>query len=187
MRLLWIKAALSLAVLWLIVGAVITWAHRVKPSPQSVAQFIDTHPLAGRAPEERKKVIDTVAGQIGRLNFDERRETRLEKRPEAFLKNLTPDEQTYFIDQTLPAGFKQMMEALNNMPPEKRVRFVMKAIEDMRKQREEGGEAPPKMDDPNVQKIMAAGLKSFYSDASPEVKMQLAPLIEEMQRNLTGR
>ncbi len=187
MRPLWIKAALCLAVLWLAVGAVITWARNVKPSPRSVAQLIDANPLEGRAPEERKKVIDTVAGQIGRLNFDERRETRLEKRPEAFLKNMTPGEQAYFIDQTLPAGFKQMVEALNNMPPDKRVRFVVKAIEDMRKQREEGGEAPPKMDDPNVQKIMAAGLKSFYSDASPEVKMQLAPLIEEMQRNLTGR
>ena len=187
MRRIWIKAAASLAAIWLIAGSIMMWARNAKPSPQTVAQFIDTNPLEGRAPEERKKVIDTVAEQISRLDHDERRETRIEKRPGAFFKKLTLDEQTYFIDQTVPAGFKQMLEAINRMTPEKRVKFVAKAIEDMRRQREEGGEAPPDMSDPNVQKIMSAGLKTFFSEASPEAKMDLAPLIEEMQRNLTGR
>lgn len=187
MRLLWIKAALALAAIWLVAGSVMMWARSVKPSPQTVAQLVDSNPLDGRAPEERKKVIDTVVGQIGRLDFDERRATRLEKRPEAFFKNLTPEEKAYFVEQTVPAGFKQMIEAINKMTPEKRVKFVAKAIEDMRRQREEGGEAPPNYGDPNVQKIMSSGLQSFYSEASPEAKMDLAPLIEEMQRNLTGR
>ena len=187
MRPLWIKAAAALAAIWLVAGSVIVWAHRLKPSPQSVAQLVDSNPLEGRAPEERKKVIDTVAGQISRLDFDERRETRAEKRPEAFFKNLTPDEKAYFVEQTVPAGFKQMIEAINRMTPEKRFKFVAKAIEDLRRQREESGEAVPGFGDPNVQKILNAGLQSFYSDASPETKMDLAPLLEEMQRNLTGR
>ena len=187
MRPIWIKAAASLAAIWLVAGTIMMWARNAKPSPQSVAQFIDTNPLEGRAPEERRKVIDTVAEQISRLDHEERRETRIEKRPEAFFKKLTPDERSYFIDQTVPAGFKQMLEAINKMTPEKRVRFVAKAISDMQRQREEGGIAPPDLSDPNVQKIMSAGLKAFYSEASPETKMDLAPLLEEMQRNLTGR
>ena len=186
MRPLWIKAAVSLAALWLVVGGIMMWARSVKPSPESVAKYMDTHPLEGRAPDDRKKVIDNVADQLNRLGYEERRETRMEKRPDTFFKNLTPDEQTYFIDRTVPDGFKQMMEAINNMTPEKRAKFVSRAIDDMRKMREEGGEPPPKLDDPNVQKIMTVGLKSFYSDASPEAKMDLAPLIEEMQRNLSG-
>lgn len=188
MRPLWIKAAASLAAIWLVAAGVMMWARNAKPSPESVAKYMDANPLEGRPPVERKKVIDNVADQLNRLGYEERREARMEKRPDAFFKNLTPDEQTYFIDRTVPAGFKQMMEAINNMTPEKRAKFVAKAIEDMRRQREEnGGEAPPNLNDPNVQKIMTAGLKSFYSDASPETKMDLAPLIEEMQRNLTGR
>ena len=187
MRTHWIKAALSLIALWLVVGSVMMWARNARPSPQSVAKFVDANPLEGRAPDDRRKVIDTVADQLTRLDFEERKETRLEKRPDKFFKELTPDEQAYFIDRTVPAGFKQMLEAFNNMPADKRMKFVWKAIEDMRKAREEGGEAPPRLDDPNVQKIMTVGLKAFYSDASPEVKMALAPLLDEMQRNLTGR
>ncbi len=187
MRQLWIKAAAALAAIWLVAGSVIMWARSVKTSPQSVAQYMDANPLDGRPPEVRKKVIDDVTEQLSRLDFDERKATRMEKRPEQFFKNLTPDEQAYFVDRTVPAGFKQMMEAINRMTPEKRMKFVYKAVEDLRREREEGGEAPPNLNDPNVQKIMAAGLKSFYSEASPEVKLQLAPLLEEMQQNLTGR
>ena len=187
MRPLWIKAAAALAAIWLVAGSIMMWARSVKASPRSVAQLVDSNPLEGRAPEERKKIIDTVAGQISRLDFDERRETRLEKRPEAFFKNLTPGEKAYFVEQTVPAGFKQMIEAINRMTPEKRFKFVARAIEDLRRQREESGEAAPGFGDPNVQKIMNLGLQSFYSEASPETKMDLAPLLEEMQRNLTGR
>jgi hypothetical protein len=38
--------------------------------------------------------------------------------------------------------------------------------------------------DENMQKIVDQGLKSFYSEASAETKMDLAPVIEQMQRNL---
>ena len=91
------------------------------------------------------------------------------------------------FERIAPAGFKQLMEAMNKMPPEKRFKFVIRAIDDVRKQHEASGEPPPRFDDPNLQKIMSVGLKAFYSEASPEVKMHLVPLIEEMQRNLTGR
>lgn len=186
MRPLWINAALALAAIWLVVGGIMMWARNARPSPESVAEYMDSNPLEGRAPDDRKKVIDEVADQLNRLGYEERRETRMEKRPDKFLKNLKPDEQAYFLDRTVPDGFKQLLEAINKMTPEKRAKFVARTIDEMRKQREEGGETPPGLDDPNVQKIVTAGLKSFYSEASPETKMDLAPLIEEMQRKLSG-
>ncbi len=188
MRPLWIKAALALVAVWLVVMGVSWWARNSKPSPESIARYIDTHSLEGRSPAERRKIIDSLADQMNRLGYEERRETRLEKRPDKFFQFLTPEEQSYFIDRTVPAGFKQMMEAFNNMPPEKRKKFVERALEDMRKGRDEGGDQPPpNLDDPNVQKIVNTGLKSFFSEASAETKMDLAPLIEEMQKNLGGR
>lgn len=187
MRLLWIKAVLLLAGIWLVVGGIMMWARSAKPTPDSIAKYLDTHSLDGRSPSERKEIIENFAGQLTRLDFDERRETRMAKRPDQFFKFLTPEEQAHFIDLTVPSGFKQMMEALNKMTPAKRAEFVGRALSDMRREREEGGEPPPKLDDPNVQKIVNTGLKSFFSEASPETKMDLAPLIEEMQRNLSGR
>ena len=45
-----------------------------------------------------------------------------------------------------------------------------------------GQEAP----DRNTQKIIDQGLKSFYSEASADTKMDVAPILEQMQRNLQG-
>ena len=187
MRLLWIKAVILLAAIWLAVGGIMMWARSAKPTPESIAKYLDTHSIEGRSPKERNEIIENFAGQLTRLDFDERRETRMAKRPDQFFKFLTPEEQARFIDLTVPSGFKQMMEALNKMTPAKRAEFVARALADMRREREEGDEPPPKLDDPNVQKIVNTGLKSFFSEASPETKLDLAPLIEEMQRNLSGR
>ena len=35
-----------------------------------------------------------------------------------------------------------------------------------------------------MQKMVEQGLRSYYSDATADVKMDLAPLIEQMQKNL---
>ena len=186
MRTLWIKAVLVLALVWGLVAGITWWARHSKPTPESVAAYIDGHDLEGRSPKDRQKVIENVADQLSRLGFQERRESRAQRRPDKFFQHLTPEEQAFFLDRTLPAGFKQMMEAFNKMDPEKRKQFVEKAIADMRQGREvDGGDRPPpKLDDPNVQKIVDTGLKSFYNEASAETKMDLAPLIEEMQANL---
>lgn len=188
MRPLWIKAALVLAAIWLVVAAVAWWARSAKPSPESIAKYIDSHQLEGRSPRERQEVIENVASQLNRLTYEERRGVRLERKPDKFLKHLTPEEQALFLDRTLPQGFKQMMEAFNRMTPERRQKFVDKAIEDMRKDREDGNDArQPNLDDENVQKIVNTGLKSFYSEASAATKLDFAPLIEEMQQNLQRR
>jgi hypothetical protein len=46
------------------------------------------------------------------------------------------------------------------------------------------GDQPKDVDQKNVQKIVDQGLRSFYSDANADVKLDLAPLIEQMQQNL---
>jgi hypothetical protein len=188
MRPLWIQAALALAAVWLLVGGVSWWARNARPTPDSVAKYLDTHSLEGRSANDRREIIESVANQLNRFTYEERRETRMQRRPDRFFKDLTPEEQAYFLDRTLPQGFKQMMEAFNKMTPEKRKQFVEKAIADMRRGREDGGDGrPPDLEDPNVQKMVDTGLKSFYSEASADTKMDLAPLIEEMQQNMQGR
>jgi len=188
MRIFWIKAIVLLAAVWLVAGGIMMWARKTKPSPESVAHYIDTHSVEGRSPTERREIIDNLATQINRLGYEERRETRMERRPDQFFKNLTSEEQAYFLDRTLPEGFKQMMIAFNQMTPEKRFKLVQRTLEDLRRDREQyGDQPPPGLGDPNVQKIVAEGLKSFYSDASAETKMDFAPIVEELQKNMQSR
>lgn len=185
MRFPWLKIVIALLAIWLVAGGVIFLARSAKPTPESLAEYLQTHPIEGQSGRERAKVIEKAAGQLNRLDYDQRREMRMGKKMDGFFRSLSPEEQARFLDLTLPTGFKQMMESLNQMDPEKRKKFVSKALEDMKKRE---GEPPPDREiDANAQKIMDQGFKSFYSEASADVKMDVAPLIEQLQKNLQGR
>lgn len=184
MRLPWIKLVSVLLVIWAIVGGVIYWAHSAKPTPDSVMNYLTNHPVANQSPKDRGRVLEKVADQLNHLAYEERREVRMSRKLDGFFRELGPDEQNRFLDLTLPTGFKQMMDALNKMTPEKRKAFVSKALEDMKKHE---GEEPPegrKDLDANGQKIIDQGFRSFYSEANAEVKMDVAPLVEQLQKNL---
>lgn len=184
MRSHWIKAIAALAAVWLIAFAVIKLVERAKPTPEKLIVFVAGHPVDGRSPAQRDKVIDSVAQQLNALEYEQRRDIRVNKKLESFFKSLTPSEQERFLDLTVPAGYKQMMEAFNKMAPLKRKQMVEKAMTQIREQTID--EAKPQMDDPHVRKMIDQGLQSFYSDASAETKMDLAPLIEQIQKNLQG-
>ena len=164
---------------------VIFFARRAKVTPEAVASYVAAHPVEGKAPAERAKIVEKLAGQMNQLAYEDRRGVRMGQGLDGFFRALTPEEQARFLDLTLPTGFKQMMEALNKMTPEKRQSFVTKALDDMKKR--EGERPPDEQLDANARKIMDQGFKTFYSEASAEVKMDVAPLIEQLQKNLQGR
>jgi hypothetical protein len=189
MRPVWIKAIVLLAAVWIVAGGVIWWARSQKPTPDHLLAYVESHPIQGMSSGDRSKTIEKVARQLNGLTYVERREIRLNRKLDGFFGSLSTDEQSRFLDLTLPEGFKQMMEALNKMKPEDRKIFVERTLKEMQKQ--EGREIPAEarerfLEDRNAQKIIDQGLKSFYSEASAETKMDVAPILEQMQRNLQG-
>lgn len=180
-RSLWLKAALVLTAIWLVAGGAIFWARSVKITPASLAAYLEAHPIAEQSAADRDKLIEKVAAQMNALTYEERREMRMGKRLDGFFRSLTQEEQSRFLDLTLPTGFKQMMDSLNKMEPAKRKQFVERTLRDMKEREGED----PKMDQ-NARKMIDQGFRSFYSDASTEVKMDVAPLIEQLQKNLQG-
>ena len=184
MQSFWIRVAAVLLAVWLVIGGILWWVRSVKPSPEKLVRYIETHQLDGKSPADRARTLEKVSQQLNALTYEQRREIRGGKRLDRFFRSLTPEEQLRFLDQTLPSGFRQMMEAFNKMEPRKRKQFVERTLREMKQT--EGDEAPPNPDDPHVQKIINEGLRSFYSDASAEVKLDFAPLIEQMQSNFQG-
>ena len=184
MRLPWLKLSGVLVAIWLIAGSVIFFARSAKVTPESLTAYVAAHPIQGKSAGERAGIIGKVGAQMNQLGYEDRRGVRMGKDLDGFFRDLKPDEQARFLDLTLPTGFKQMMEALNKMTPEKRQQFVDKALTDMKKRE---GERPPDAQlDANARKIIDQGFKSFYSEASADVKMDVAPLIEQLQKNLQG-
>ena len=185
MRLPWLKLLLCLVAIWAVVGGVILWARHLKPTPESLMRYIDAHPVTVTGPAaDREKVLVKVAAQLNQLEYEQRREVRMSRKLNSFFRGLSAAEQARFLDLTLPTGFKQMMDALNKMTPEKRKEFVDKALADMKKHEGEAIPEDKRRLDANGQKIIDQGFRSFYSEASPETKMDVAPLIEQLQKNL---
>jgi hypothetical protein len=184
MRIPWFKVVGLLLAIWLVVGGAIYWARSVRATPESVMRYLDGQPLNGKAPGNRDDVLKKVADELNQFSDEQRREVRVSRKLNAFFKELSPAEQSRYLDLTLPTGFRKMMESLNKMTHEKRQEFVDKALADMKKHE---GDAPPDAQlDANAKKVIDQGFKSFYSDASADVKMDMAPLIEQMQRNMQG-
>jgi len=78
-----------------------------------------------------------------------------------------------------------MMQSFNEMERGERKQIVERSLKRMQEQN--GGPGRIEEADPAVaEKITEAGLKSYYEDASAETKIDLAPLLEEIQRSMTG-
>ncbi len=185
---LWLRVALVLLVVWGIAAGT-AWIFRsLKPTPQSLIRYVEAHGLAGASASERARIIDKVVGQLNRLTFEERRETRTSKSVDRFFKDLTEAERADFLDRTLPEGFRQMMLALNKMTPEKRKQVVDRALADLEKA--DAGESEDRrrpIDDEQAKKIVNQGMSAFYEEASADVKLDFAPVIEQIQRSMQSR
>jgi hypothetical protein len=180
----WVKIGLWLLGVWAVAGGAIYWARHSQPTAQSVAEYLESAHIASTSGAKRANVIDNVESMLNHVSYDDRQLLNRNGTTRDFFKSLTPDEQAAFLDATLPAGFKQMMDSFNKMDPAKRRRFVDRALADMKKRE---GEAPPQrseQDERLGQRVIDQGLQSFYKDANADVKMDLAPLIEQMQKNI---
>jgi len=182
MRPNWIKVIAVLAGLWLVVWGTTVLVRRSRPTPDRIVAYAGANTLQGKSDAERAKIIEEVASQVNRLEYEQRRELNQQRKLEPFWNSLAERERSRYLELVLPTGFKQMMENFNKMDPRKRKRVVQKAVEDLQLQDDDG---PPRgMDDRQMRKIVDQGLKSFYSDATIEAKMDALPFIEALEQTV---
>jgi hypothetical protein len=182
MRPNWIKITALLAVVWLVIGGAIWIVRKNRPTPERIAEFVNANSLEGKSTGERVKLIESVASQVNRLEYDQRRELDKERKLRSFWDSLNAQEKSRYLDLVLPTGFKQMMESFNKMEPHKRKRMVQKAVDELR---EHGGDREKRdLNDPQVRKIVDQGLKSFYSDATIDAKMDALPFLEALEQTV---
>ena len=178
----WLKTLALIAAVWLVAAVVIHFSNASQPTAATVtayAQGLDLDTLQGDA---RARAIARMESMINRLSFDDRQALDRQRIGRDFFSKLTPAEQDAYLDATLPRGFQQLMDSFNKMDPAKRKQVVSDALERMK---EHPGQGLAQGRNGDIQQhIIDQGLKSFYQDANPDVKLDLAPLIEQMQQNL---
>jgi len=178
MKPLW-RGIAALVGVWAIVAVAIFFTRAARPTPEKLQSYLAAHPLPSEDATGRTKIIESAAAQLNRLSFAERQKLQADGTVRTFFETLAPDERTRFLDLTLPEGFRQLMLALNGMKPEERKRIVRRALDDLQR---ENPDVVARIGDADVQKVISQGLSSFYEDADSTVKLDFAPVLEELQR-----
>lgn len=186
----------ALAVVWALAWGGYTLASRSKVTIEKVHTYVNSVDLAKLDAAERARAIRKLADQINALGFEERRRTRFEGAWRAWFNEMTEEEKGQFVEATLPTGFKRMISAFEEMPEEKRRRAVNEALQQLREVRRRSGDPrqalgftnAPVLSEELHRKVTTLGLKTFYSQSSAQSKAELAPLLEELQRQMqSGR
>ena len=60
---------------------------------------------------------------------------------------------------------------------------MKRALDDLE---EDGADVPRRISDADAQRVIEEGIGAFYEDASAEVKLDFAPVIEQLQRRVQG-
>ena len=171
-------------------------ARNAKVTVEKVKTTLADTDLAQLSPEDRAKRLKNLANMLNALGYNDRRRARLDEEWNRIFRQMTDQEKSQFLDETLPTGFKQMMTAFEQMPEDKRKKAIGDAVRRLKKAREEqatlGGidpeserfrtNRPPELSPEMQQKVMKMGLNSFYRDSSAQTKAELAPFMEELQK-----
>ncbi len=183
---------LTLALLWGLALGGYWWARSTRMTAEKVRQYlasVDLHRLSGEA---RARAIRELVRRLNALSWEERQKARLGPEWARWLEAMSDGEQAAFIEATLPAGFKQMLTAFEELPEAQRRRTIDEAVKRLREVQDElargelppewGPEGPPQISEELRQRAIKTGLKTFYAESSGRMKAELAPLLEEMQR-----
>jgi hypothetical protein len=182
---IWLKTGALIAAVWIVAAIVIHFARESQPTAASVTAYVHSVDLDSLQGDARARAIKRMEDMVNRISFEERQELNRDRVTRDFFEKLTADEQDAYLDATLPTGFQQLMDSFNKMDPVKRKQIVSDALERMK---ENPGQGPPQGPDAKVaQHVINEGLKSYYKDADADVKLDLAPLVEQMQKNFEYR
>jgi 3-methyladenine DNA glycosylase AlkC len=191
-----LQAVAALAVIWLVVFCVRSWAGSKKITAARVqkeivaASFADwsnAESYDASLAKKREEKIREIAALTNRLDFSEREKNRENRSSEEFFRLLRPQERDLFIELTVAESMNKFMQALDQMSPADRQRFVKQGLEEIEKGRTaEDLERTRQFGDDVVDKIAEEGMRAYFEKASTDTKLDLAPLMESMNEVMQG-
>jgi len=184
--------------LWAGLGLVLVWgavfvgyriAGSLRPTPEKLAAYASALDLTTLTPDQRKAALERLAKELNALDYEARRQARINSAWDNLFRQMTDAEKAWFVEQTLPAGVRQMLEAFETLPEDKRRKAVEDSVKRLREARakvqSDGMPARTNaavMSEEMQRQIVSLGMKTFYSESSAQTKAELAPVLEEMQQ-----
>ena len=187
-------AGMGLLAAWILTFAGYKIAESRRVTADKVRAYAESVDLGALSAEERAKALRRLADMLNALGIEERREVRFAGAWDRWFAQMTEEEKAWFLDATMPTGFKQMIGAFEQMPEDQRKRAVNEAMRNLREAQTQmqasggvpSGSPPPALSEDLQRQVATIGLKTFYSQSSAQTKAELAPVLEEMQRMMEG-
>ena len=190
---IWLTAAVLLAIVWSIVAVVMRETDGLVSWPGKVLELVEEAPwLKGQSlgEEKRRQYLAQVIANYLRLDAKQRRSLREDDQStlDRFFASLTDAEKKEYVDRTIEPLFEVIDKALKVMPEEERKRIVGRFKGDVKGiagNHKEGGLANPQ-DREWMESIMMEDPMMFLREAPLKTKLELAPLLEDMQSRVQG-
>jgi hypothetical protein len=182
-----------LVLAWVLATGGYLIARSTRVTAEKVRAYLRSVDFARLSGSDRERALRELARQLNALSLEERRNARLDREWSRWFAAMTGDEQQGFIEATMPTGVKQMLTSFEQLPAARR----RKVVDDALKRLKEAGEsldsgavasadldtnAPPVISEEVRRTITTVGLRTYYSSSSAEMKVELAPVLEELQR-----
>ena len=190
---LWITTLALLAALWSAVALVMHETDDLVSWPGKVQELVENAPwLAGEklSDEKRRGYLARVITNYQRLDVGQRKSLREDAQEslDKFFESLTEEEKKDYVNRTIQPLFEVIDRGLKVMPVEDRRRLIGRMRGDLKNLR--GGNAEgdrlAEQDRKFMEDLMAEDPLLFLRDASVKQKLELAPVLEDMQSRVQG-
>jgi hypothetical protein len=203
-----ICAVTAIVGIWLLAVAGHWYFESLKMTADKVRAYMESVDFAQLTGAARAEALKNLEDKLNALPYEERQRLRLQHMVDAWFNEMTEEEKMQFVEATMPTGIKQMLTAFEQLPEDKRRRLVDNTLKNLRdakgsssggRRAQYGTNAPPYQANgtnsitstnavvisPELEaKIRSIGLNTFYSQSSAETKAEMAPVMEELQRQM---
>ena len=182
---------LAIIAIWILAIIGFNVAKNSRLTAEKVHAYMESVDLSKLTSAQRDRAIRKLADKLNSLPVEERRRAQFERVTQPWFEQMTEAEKSKFLEATMPAGFKQMLTAFEQLPEEQRRRTIEDTLRRLKESKArtlageglpEGTNRPPPVSKELQAKIRNMDLTAFYSQSSAQTKAELAPILEEMQR-----
>lgn len=190
---IWMTAAIALIAIWTVVAIFMQQTDDLVSWPGKVQDLVEQAPwLAGEktSDEKRRGYLAQVIMNYQRLDIGQRKSLREDAQEslDKFFASLTEEEQKEYVNRTIEPLFEIIDRGLKVMPAEDRKRMVGRMRGDMKSLRgnDPDGDRLAEQDRKFMDELVAEDPMLFLREASVKQKIELAPVLEDMQGRVQG-
>jgi len=190
---IWITTALLLTAIWAGVAVIMHETDDLVSWPGKVQELVEQAPwLSGEkvAEEKRRTYLAQVIMNYQRLDAGQRKSLREDAQEplDKFFASLTEEEQKEYVNRTIEPLFEIIDRGLKVMPVEDRKRLIGRMRGDLKSLRgnDSEGDRLAEQDRKFMEELMADDPLLFLRQASVKQKLELAPVLEDMQGRVQG-